>query len=367
MAEEFEKILGADNGNPPDSLRQMYPKVNRNFDRVKAWFTSTLSLINGHIQSVAAHLAEHITYSGSAPGNTVKQGIDNTYNRISEIVAQAGDDNTEIVDARNGFTTLGDRLNNSDAQLADKAPLVHTSLKATDTILGHVRVDGTTITVDGSGVISSVGGGQSITTGTLNYYISPTGNDDNDGLSLETPFKTLQRAVNLTPKIIDHYVTYNLAPGTYSGTTTLEGFSGRRFITIRGNASTPSNYIITSPITITGCESIVLVGFVMNVSSAHGINITRSNVDISACSISGAGLYGVSADRSSVNMQTTAISNKTSAAIRAINLSTIFSNTNNGSGNALSLYAEGGSTIIKFGLQPSGTTAEQVVTGGLIR
>ncbi|MBU5670246.1 glycosyl hydrolase family 28-related protein [Paenibacillus brevis] len=121
MAEDFEKILGADNGNPPDSLRQMYPKVNRNFDKVKAWFTSTLSLINGHIQSAAAHLAEHITYSGSAPGATVKQGIDNTYNRISEIVAQAGDDNTEIVDARNGFTTLGDRLNASDAQLAEIA------------------------------------------------------------------------------------------------------------------------------------------------------------------------------------------------------------------------------------------------------
>ncbi|WP_059049068.1 SGNH/GDSL hydrolase family protein [Paenibacillus senegalimassiliensis] len=119
MAEEFEKILGADNGNPPDSLRQMYPKVNRNFDKVKAWFTSTLNLINGHIQSAAAHLAEHITYSGSAPGVTVKQGIDNTYNRISEIVAQSGDDITELVDARAEYPVLGDRLNASDAQLAD--------------------------------------------------------------------------------------------------------------------------------------------------------------------------------------------------------------------------------------------------------
>lgn len=121
MAEEFEKILGADNGNPPDSLRQMYPKVNRNFDKVKAWFTSTLSLINGHIQSAAAHLSEHITYSGSAPGATVKQGIDNTYNRISEIVAQSGDDITELVDARAGYPVLGDRLNASDAQLAETA------------------------------------------------------------------------------------------------------------------------------------------------------------------------------------------------------------------------------------------------------
>lgn len=124
LAEEFEKILGADNGNPPDSLRQMYPKVNRNFDRVKAWFTSTLSLINGHIQSAAAHLSEHITYSGAAPGANVKQGIDNTYNRISEIVAQAGDDNTEIVDARGSYPVLGDRLNASDAHLAENLQLM---------------------------------------------------------------------------------------------------------------------------------------------------------------------------------------------------------------------------------------------------
>lgn len=119
LAEEFEKILGADNGNPPDSLRQMYPKINRNFDRVKDWFNSLLGLINGHIQSNTAHAAEHITYTGDAPGNNAKQAINNTYNRISEIVAQAGDDNTEIVDARGGYTVLGDRLNATDAQLAD--------------------------------------------------------------------------------------------------------------------------------------------------------------------------------------------------------------------------------------------------------
>lgn len=119
LAEEFEKILGADNGNPPDSLRQMYPKINRNFDRVKDWFNSLLGLINGHIQSNTAHAAEHITYTGDAPGNNAKQAINNTYNRISEIVAQAGDDNTEIVDARGGYTVLGDRLNATDAQLAE--------------------------------------------------------------------------------------------------------------------------------------------------------------------------------------------------------------------------------------------------------
>ncbi|WP_059049993.1 glycosyl hydrolase family 28-related protein [Paenibacillus senegalimassiliensis] len=77
--------------------------------------------IDNHEASTTAHPAQHITYSGAAPGANVKQGIDNTYTRISEIVAQAGDDNTEIVDARAGYPVLGDRLNASDAQLADLA------------------------------------------------------------------------------------------------------------------------------------------------------------------------------------------------------------------------------------------------------
>lgn len=77
--------------------------------------------IDNHEASTTAHPAQHITYSGAAPGANVKQGIDNTYNRISEIVAQSGDDNTEIVDSRGGHPVLGDRLNASDAQLAEKA------------------------------------------------------------------------------------------------------------------------------------------------------------------------------------------------------------------------------------------------------
>lgn len=34
----FEIIKGEDNGNPPDTLREMYPKVNRNFDKTKQEF-----------------------------------------------------------------------------------------------------------------------------------------------------------------------------------------------------------------------------------------------------------------------------------------------------------------------------------------
>lgn len=111
---DIELIKGADNGNPPDSLRQMYPKVNRNFQNLNAESNANANNIEQHKNSKAAHTAQDITYSGPVPGDDVKEAIDIVNGRISEIVAQSGDDNTEIVDARGGFNVLSERLDAND-------------------------------------------------------------------------------------------------------------------------------------------------------------------------------------------------------------------------------------------------------------
>src|SRR5690606_36933021 len=94
------------------TLRVMYPEVNKNITNVNAE-------IVGHKASGQAHAADAITYNGNVPAASVKEAIDKTDQRISTIVAQAGDSNTEIVDARGGAPVLGERLNRLDAQLAD--------------------------------------------------------------------------------------------------------------------------------------------------------------------------------------------------------------------------------------------------------
>lgn len=76
--------------------------------------------IDAHKASTKAHPAQNITYAGKvAKSNNVKQGLDNLNDRVDHIVAQSGDDNTEIVDARGGYPVLGGRLNGYDVQLAD--------------------------------------------------------------------------------------------------------------------------------------------------------------------------------------------------------------------------------------------------------
>ncbi|WFB57468.1 SGNH/GDSL hydrolase family protein [Paenibacillus sp. BR1-192] len=113
---EIEIIKGADNGNPPDSLREMYPKINRNFQKVNT------ELI-GHIGSTTAHKAEDIIYTGEATGNNVKQAVDGLDKRIDNLILESGNSDPEVADARGGYTVLGDRLNASDNRVADKASL----------------------------------------------------------------------------------------------------------------------------------------------------------------------------------------------------------------------------------------------------
>lgn len=114
---DIEIIKGADNGNQPDTLRRAYPKVNRNFDRLNIELTE-------HKNSTTAHPAQNITYGSS----NVKQALDNvnidindTNDRIDNLIITSGDSDPEVADARGTFPVLGSRLNAVDGQLADKA------------------------------------------------------------------------------------------------------------------------------------------------------------------------------------------------------------------------------------------------------
>lgn len=77
--------------------------------------------ISSHVVSEAAHAAQNITYNGGIIGaNNVKQALDNTKRVIDDMILGSGDSGPEVAAARNGYSTLGDRLDSSDAQLADK-------------------------------------------------------------------------------------------------------------------------------------------------------------------------------------------------------------------------------------------------------
>lgn len=76
--------------------------------------------------------AANHTYSGVVAAGTVKEAIDVSSDRVEYFIANSGNSVAEIVDARipetgSPFPKLGDRLNNTDAQLADVATITSSS------------------------------------------------------------------------------------------------------------------------------------------------------------------------------------------------------------------------------------------------
>ncbi len=79
------------------------------------------------------------------------------------------------------------------------------------------------------------------------YYVSNSGSDSNDGLTVGTAFATIQKAIDTTNKynLNGYDVTINVASGTYARFAT-KFVNGSGKISIIGNEFTPSNVLINS-------------------------------------------------------------------------------------------------------------------------
>lgn len=112
MASRYGGITGSKRiSDDFQNINTAFENVQADVDDRKNETDKVKSDLEAHKTSTSAHKAENITYTGQAPGSDVKEAIDKVNGRISEIVAQSGNDNTEIVDSRGGFPILGDRLN----------------------------------------------------------------------------------------------------------------------------------------------------------------------------------------------------------------------------------------------------------------
>ena len=81
------------------------------------------------------------------------------------------------------------------------------------------------------------------------FYVSPSGNDSNSGLTSGSPWATIQHAVNVINAAYDlggHTATISCADGTYTGTVTVSTpFTGGGSVVIQGDVATPANCIVS--------------------------------------------------------------------------------------------------------------------------
>lgn len=89
--------------------------------------------------------------------------------------------------------------------------------------------------------------GRELLTGNRTYYVAPTGDDANDGRTFDTPFRTIQKAINVVAGTLDlgvSNVTISIFNGTYNEALTLLPFVGGGKVIIRGNTADDDAVII---------------------------------------------------------------------------------------------------------------------------
>lgn len=104
------------------------------------------------------------------------------------------------------------------------------------------------------------------------YVNTSTGNDNNDGLTTGTAFKTIQKAIDILPQVINHTVNVNTASGTYTETVKIQGFGGSGLININGGTdiTTALNYVVTSFNISRNGLSVNIYGFTSNGTTDNG-------------------------------------------------------------------------------------------------
>lgn len=209
------------------------------------------------------------------------------------------------------------------------------------------------------------------TASNINYYVNAaTGNDNNDGLSSVTAFKTFAKAIGKIPLVVQHTITINVAAGNYNEEIGLYNYIGRGNIIIKGSAALADTHLIVRPL-IVGCACNIEISGFKCTTTGNSVSINYcTNVKltyIKAIEVSVSNGIGVLVYSSKAIIENCEISNKQSRGILATYCSTVYSTNNTGSGNTIAIGSEYTSTVGKSGTQPSGTTAELSNTGGVIR
>lgn len=112
--------------NGPSKIKDQFDNINVGFDRVQGEMDENKETMDGHIASLAAHVAEHISYSGDVVGaHTAKHALDALQALITNLIVNAGDSGPEALAARvsgpSGITypTLKTRLDTEMQNLID--------------------------------------------------------------------------------------------------------------------------------------------------------------------------------------------------------------------------------------------------------
>jgi hypothetical protein len=202
------------------------------------------------------------------------------------------------------------------------------------------------------------------TTATTNYYVDvATGNDANDG-SIGSKFATIQHAINLVPKYLEHNVTINVTNGTYPESLVVNGFLGG-YGTLKITGST----IYVNNVTAYGnTGNVVLKGLRPTTTSDVAFDLwsnTNTMLDSCVTTVSATSYIGVEVWEGHVHMVTCTIQNR-QRGVFAGQGALVTMEDSSVSSCTTGLYAYGAGIIAGNCVPTSCTTAYAIAYGGVI-
>lgn len=234
-------------------------------------------------------------------------------------------------------------------------------------------VNGENINITNNGTIKATSEGltsfkkQTVSDGDKNYYVSTTGDDNTGDGSQERPFRTIQRACVVIPRLITNIFNIIILDGTYEGFS-LYSIGGSGLVNIKSNSGNRDN-VIVSHCDFNHCENtVVLDGITINNTSKHKITVYGcQRLELKNLKIESPSTYdGIFSEYSNCFIHDSIISNQDNGITSTV-CSNILAQNCSGSGNKTALRAIYGGVIAKDNNTITGTTQENVGIGGVIR
>lgn len=330
MANRYANLPGA------AKIKDTYDRINQGFD-----------LVEQDVDQLRADLDQEIA-DREAAVEYVDQRVDNI------IVGGGPDKDPELVDIRNldpsytpqrEINVAGDVTRDMQAQfMSHKAETVTASVK------------------------------------TVDYYVSPTGDDSNPGTS-DSPFLTLSKAVSMIPDVIrrDHIYNIYLFEGDWgSEELNLEHIIIYGKLVVQGTSEVRENHKVYRVTGESLIGHVIIKNITTTVKTANGqsfrfrrcapyVEVINAKAESDPSIEKGAdGVIGLLADYGSqVFVKNFECSGKRYA-IRSNYLSRIYSIDNTGSDNTFGVGARWGGIVSIFGTQPTGDFNLSADSGGIV-